>query len=298
MGKINWNQRYKVMKQGGGSIPGRPGIMKMNNDNPDKEKTAEEMTLKELEAAVRRKKLKEELAKKANKQTRDFDESMLGVCHTCHVPVYYGEPLHKLQTRDDESNYSGMAGGGYTDTGFGKAGGIAWKGNKRNHSELEGWIQCGFCYGSWKEDIEALKKWESGWKKWGLIIGIPVALIACLPPTWAWYITKDKADKFGNLPSFPLYAVIIWAFLGYCLGAFIGGMIFRFRRGKKPEPDRYKIRENPYRDTLIWKLDNEGNPIKEGSMKVNKYGMILDPERDKELKTTFNNNKENGKNYN
>ena len=83
-----------------------------------------EPTIKELEEQLRRKKLKEELAKKANKQSRDFDESMLGVCHTCHVPIYYGEPIHKLQTRDDESVYTGIAGGGYSSFGSGGAGGV------------------------------------------------------------------------------------------------------------------------------------------------------------------------------
>ncbi len=61
----------------------------MNDNNKD-----EELTIKELEEQLRRKKLKEELAKKAQKQTRDFDESMLAVCQTCHVPIYVGEPLY------------------------------------------------------------------------------------------------------------------------------------------------------------------------------------------------------------
>lgn len=87
---------------------------------------------KELE--VQKKHLEEELAKKANKQTRDFDESMLGVCHTCHVPIYYGEPIHKLQTRDEEGTYTGIAGGGY---GGGFAGG-GYHARSKKHSEIEG----------------------------------------------------------------------------------------------------------------------------------------------------------------
>lgn len=65
----------------------------MNNQEKEKkagEKTEAEMTIKEMEEALKRKKLSEALAKKANKQTRDFDESMLGVCQTCHVPIYQG----------------------------------------------------------------------------------------------------------------------------------------------------------------------------------------------------------------
>ncbi|MCE8163549.1 MAG: hypothetical protein I3273_03670 [Candidatus Moeniiplasma glomeromycotorum] len=121
----------------------------MNNKNSEEK----EPTIRELEEQLRRKKLKEELAKKARKQTRDYDESMLGVCHTCHVPVYYGEPIHKLQVRDDWTSYSGVAGGGYSSFEAGGVGGVGWKGNKRSHSELEGWIQCGFCYGSHKEEL-------------------------------------------------------------------------------------------------------------------------------------------------
>ena len=103
--------------------------MKMNSNDPNREPT-----IKELEEQLRRKKLKEELAKKANKQSRDFDESMLGVCHTCHVPVYFGEPIHKLQTLDSEATYTGGAGGVY---GGGYAGG-GYHGRSKRHSESEG----------------------------------------------------------------------------------------------------------------------------------------------------------------
>src|SRR6185437_2975108 len=58
------------------------------------EENKREPTIKELEEQLRRKRLQEELAKKAQKQTRDFDESMLAVCQTCHVPIYVGEPLY------------------------------------------------------------------------------------------------------------------------------------------------------------------------------------------------------------
>ncbi|MCE8159241.1 MAG: hypothetical protein I3270_01540 [Candidatus Moeniiplasma glomeromycotorum] len=268
------------MKQGGGFIKGKPtGVLKMNNNNQqDKDR---EPTIRELEEQLRRKKLKEELAKKANKQSRDYDESMLGVCHTCHVPIYYGEPIHKLQTRDDETVYTGIAGGGYS--GEAGIGGAGWRAKKKSHTELEGWIQCGFCYGSFKEEMATLKKWESEWLKWGLIIGIPFAIIGSVA---GYFLVKDMNANTnpvqGNNPGGAgLGSVLLAGFMAYCLGAFIGGMIWRWKRGKKPEPDRYKIRKNPYRDTLIWKLDNEGNPVKEGSSQVNKYGMILDPERDK-----------------
>ena len=107
---------------------------------------------------------------------------------------------------------------------------------------------------------------------WGAIIGVPFAIAGCV---LVFFVGKGEEN------TSLLGGILLWGFVSYCLGAFLGGMIWRLKRGKKPEPDRYKKRKNPYRDTLIWKLDNEGKPIKEGSQKINKYGMILDPDRDK-----------------
>ena len=123
---------------------GENDSQRSNNNSPDREPT-----IKELEEQLRRKKLKEELAKKATKQSRDFDESMLGVCHTCHVPVYYGEPLHKLQTLDSEGSHSGWYGGardgaGMFETGTSTHGGV-YGGKNKSHSVIEG---CEYSAGS------------------------------------------------------------------------------------------------------------------------------------------------------
>ncbi|CAG8764256.1 17525_t:CDS:1, partial [Funneliformis caledonium] len=65
----------------------------------------------EAEEQLRRKRLQEELAKKAQKQTRDFDESMLAVCQTCHVPIY--EPLYNQRSEQIIGLYAGAFGGAY-----------------------------------------------------------------------------------------------------------------------------------------------------------------------------------------
>ncbi|CAI2167682.1 18445_t:CDS:2 [Funneliformis geosporum] len=210
---------------------------RLKKDNPERE-----LTLEELREKLQRKKLEEELAKKARKQTRDFDESMLGVCHTCHVPIYYGEPIHKLQTLDSESSYSGGAGGVY---GGGYAGG-----------------------GYHAQELEGLKKYHIRMGYW-IIAGTTLATIPLF--TYAYL----KAG-FGSM----LNAIFVFGFVSLLLGGFLGMIIQRLFTKQPKLPDRYRQRKNPYRDTLIWKLDNEGKPVKEGSAKINKYGMILDPEKD------------------
>ena len=73
-----------------------------------------EPTLEELREKLEKKRLLEELAKKGTKQTREHDESIIGVCKTCHFPIYYGEVIYTPYEMLTENEYSGEAGGGYS----------------------------------------------------------------------------------------------------------------------------------------------------------------------------------------
>jgi len=70
-----------------------------------------EPTLEELREKVEKKRLLEELAKKGSKQSRTHDESIVGVCKTCHFPIYYGEVIYTPDEVLTENEYGGEVGG-------------------------------------------------------------------------------------------------------------------------------------------------------------------------------------------
>lgn len=232
------------------------------------ENKEKELTIKELEEKLRRKRLEEELAKKAQKQTRDFDESMLAVCQTCHVPIYVGEPLYNHIGEQVIGLYTGTGAfiGAYK--GGVAAGTVSYSAHSGRSKTIEKWIQCGHCYAEFHKEREKLSNYYKRREKleWA-------SVILCLAPVVIFlllYIKKHWEWIKGSGWLVILILVILFAYPLFYLG-WISLWITKFpgiilywvvKGGSPPEPDRYRIRKNPYREKLAWKLDNEGKPVK------------------------------------
>ncbi|MCE8167425.1 MAG: hypothetical protein I3273_00325 [Candidatus Moeniiplasma glomeromycotorum] len=136
--------------------------------------TEKELSLDELREKLARKELEEKLKEK------HVDTSLIGVCQTCHIPIYHGEPVYTPNDYKTEGSHSGEYGEASHGPGFTKPDttytGGGYQGRDKRHSVSEGWIQCGWCYKQYQKELESVKAWERRWLTWGLL-GIPFGAI-------------------------------------------------------------------------------------------------------------------------
>lgn len=174
-----------------------------------------------------------------------------------------GEPIYNPYDQQVSSTYTGGGAGIYSNS----IGAGGYHARNKQHSVSEGWIQCGYCYAEYKKEIDKLGKYHVKMGGWAL-----AGFITCAIPAFAYACRGEHiGHKWGGFLN-----ILIIVGGGSLLAGGLGGMtVYRLFNPLPATPDRYRTRKNPFRDTLIWKRDNDGNPAK-----VNEYGMIIDPERD------------------
>jgi hypothetical protein len=177
---------------------------------------------------------------------KHVDTSLIGVCQTCHIPIYHGEPVytpHDYQTKGEHSGEYGEAshGPGFSNPGTTYTGG-GYQGRDKRHSVSEGWIQCGWCYKQYQKELEAIKKWKMKQAGWISLFVIP-SILGALGYCWVQR-AKDAATRtYGGVWNM----MIIWGIASLIIGGLIGIVVARVVLGALPETNRYKLRENPNR---------------------------------------------------
>ncbi|CAG8541896.1 312_t:CDS:2 [Cetraspora pellucida] len=91
-----YSEKIKELKKLNNLIPGEEKGKKfideleteLNKKTERERDENEELTIEQLEEKLRRKQLEEKLKEKHR------DSSILGVCQTCHVPIYHGEAIY------------------------------------------------------------------------------------------------------------------------------------------------------------------------------------------------------------
>jgi len=183
-----------------------------------------------------RKELEEKL------KERHVDTSLIGVCQTCHIPIYHGEPVYTPHDYATEGNWHAEGGGvvsGSDGVGVG-AGGV--RGGDKRHSVSEGWIQCGWCYKQYHKELEAIRKWKMKQAGWISLFAIP-SVLGALGYCWVQRAKDTTMRTYGGVLSM----MIIWGIASLIIGGLIGIVVARVVLGALPETNRYKMRENPNR---------------------------------------------------